>query len=161
RQIERLAQTAGGIDAFLDEHAVVVVADHSHALIERRIEFEAAFRDFHVLGPSAAGVDEAEIALCPSARSAQIYVLVPEGRATLLPRLITESLALTGVEHVLYRSDGEGVLRGAGGAELRFAPGGDAGDRRGGRWSVDGDLAVLNARVEDGVLATPEHPDIL
>jgi hypothetical protein len=161
RQIERVAQASGGIDAFLDEHALVVVADHSHALIERRIEFEAAFRDFHVLGPSAAEFEEAEIALCPSARSAQIYVLVPEGRDELLPRLVTESLALEGVELALYRDDGEGVLRSADGGELRFAPAGDARDRRGGEWSIEGDLGVLNARVEDGLLITPDHPDAL
>jgi hypothetical protein len=161
RQIERVAQACGGIDAFLDEHALVVVADHSHALIERRIEFEAAFRDFHVLGPSAAAFEEAEIALCPSARSAQIYVLVPEGRDALLPRLVTESLALEGVEHVLHRAGGEGVLRGADGSELRFVPGGDARDDRGGRWSIEGDLSVLDARIEDGRVVTPHHPDAL
>jgi hypothetical protein len=161
RQIERVAQASGGIDAFLEEHALVVVADHSHALIERRIEFEAAFRDFHVLGPSAAEFDEAEIALCPSARSAQIYILVPEGRDELLPRLVTEALALEGVELALYRDDREGVLRGADGGELRFAPGGDARDRRGGEWSLRGELGVLNARVEDGLLITPDHPDAL
>jgi hypothetical protein len=161
RQIERMAHAAGGIDAFLDTHALVVVADHSHALIERRIEFEAAFRDFHVLGPSAGGFDEAEIALCPSARSAQLYVLVPEGRDALVPRLVTEALALEGVEHVLYRAGDEGVLRSPGGGELRFAPGGDARDDREGTWSLEGDLDVLGARVEDGRLVTPDHPDAL
>jgi hypothetical protein len=161
RQIERMAHAAGGIDAFLDTHALIVVADHSHALIERRIGFEAAFRDFHVLGPSAAGFDEAEIALCPSARSAQIYVLVPEGREALVPRLVTEALALDGIEHVLHRAGDEGVLRSADGGELRFAPGGDARDARGGTWALAGDLGVLNARVEDGLLITPDHPDAL
>jgi hypothetical protein len=160
RQIERMAHASGGIDAFLDTHALVVVADHSHALIERRIEFESAFRDFHVLGPSATAFEEAEIALCPSARSAQIYVLLPEGRDALLPRLVTEALALEGVEHVLYRSNGAGVLRGAAG-ELRFAPGGDARDARGEGWALEGDLGVLGARVEDGLLVTPDHPDAL
>jgi hypothetical protein len=161
RQIERMAHASGGIDAFLDTHALVVVADHSHALIERRIEFEAAFRDFHVLGPSATAFEEAEIALCPSARSAQIYILVPEGRDTLIPRLVTESLALDGIEHVLYRAGAEGVLRGPDGGELRFAAGGDARDARGGTWSLEGDLGVLNARVEGGLLVTPYHPDAL
>jgi hypothetical protein len=161
RQIERMAHASGGIDAFLDTHALVVVADHSHALIERRIEFEAAFRDFHVLGPSAGGFDEAEIALCPSARSAQIYVLVPEGRDALVPRLVTEALALEGVEHVLHRAGDEGVLRSATGGELRFAAGGDLRDARGEAWSVDGDLGVLGARIEDGTLITPDHPDAL
>src|SRR5436305_1906459 len=38
RQLERMFHAAGGADAFLDEHAVIVVADHSHAPVERRIE---------------------------------------------------------------------------------------------------------------------------
>jgi hypothetical protein len=160
RQIERVAHAAGGVDAFLDTHALVVAADHSHTLIERQISLEKAFADFHVLGPSGAAFDDAEIALCPSARSAQLYVLLAEGRAALVPRLVATALAVEGVEHVLYDAEGEGVLRSAEG-ELRFALGGDLRDARGGTWSVDGDLAVLHAHVEDGLLVTPDHPDAL
>jgi hypothetical protein len=86
---------------------------------------------------------------------------VPEGREALVPRLVTEALALDGIEHVLHRAGDEGVLRGADGGELRFAPGGDARDARGGTWALAGDLGVLNARVEDGLLITPDHPDAL
>ncbi len=32
---------------------------------------------------------------------------------------------------------------------------------RGARWSVDGELAVVGGRVEDGVLLTPSYPDAL
>jgi hypothetical protein len=45
--------------------------------------------------------------------------------------------------------------------ELRFSPGGDLVDLRGRRWSVEGPLATLNARVEDGRLLTPDYPDAL
>jgi hypothetical protein len=45
--------------------------------------------------------------------------------------------------------------------ELRFAPGGDLRDERGGRWSVEGDLAVIAADVHDGVLRAVEYPDAL
>ena len=45
--------------------------------------------------------------------------------------------------------------------ELRFAPGGDLEDLRGRRWSVEGELATLGARVEDGRLLTPDYPDAL
>jgi hypothetical protein len=83
-------------------------------------------------------------------------VLVPEGRATLIPRLVTESLALEGVEHVLHRIDGEAVLRTPAGGELRFAPGEQVRDARGAGWSLDGDLGVLHARVEDDLLVTPD-----
>ncbi len=160
RQLERVAHAAGGIDTFLDSHALVVVADHSHAPVAQRIELEAAFTDFHVLAPSSAGFEDAEIALCPSARSAQIYVLLEEGRAALLPRLADTALALDGVEHVLHRAGDEGVLR-SGRGELRFAPGVDVRDARGGTWALEGDLGVLEGRVEDGLLLTPEYPDAL
>ena len=41
RQLERMMHAGGGADAFLDEHAVIVVADHSHAPVERTIDFFA------------------------------------------------------------------------------------------------------------------------
>src|SRR3954470_22753537 len=41
RQLERMFHAAGGADAFLDEHAVIVVADHSHAPVERRGELRS------------------------------------------------------------------------------------------------------------------------
>jgi hypothetical protein len=38
RQLERVMHAGGGPDQFLAEHAVVVVADHSHALLPRLLE---------------------------------------------------------------------------------------------------------------------------
>ena len=45
--------------------------------------------------------------------------------------------------------------------ELRFAPGGELEDLRGGHWSVDGKLAALRAEVQDGRLVCTEYPDAL
>jgi hypothetical protein len=44
---------------------------------------------------------------------------------------------------------------------LRFAPGGELEDERGGRWSVEGELAALGAQVHDGRFASTEYPDAL
>ena len=161
RQLERLFHAGGGADAFLDEHAVIVVADHSHAPVEQRADLAAAFEAFHVLGPSGADREEAEIALCPAQRSAMIYALLPEGRDALVPRLVDCAASLEGVDLVMWRpAPREGAIRGGAG-ELRFAPGGDLRDARGRRWSVDGPLRVLDARVEDGVVRTQAYPDAL
>src|SRR3954449_5295651 len=77
RQLERMMHAAGGPGPFLDEHAVIIVADHSHAKVERRLDLGDAFEDWTVLAPSAKNTD-AEIALCPSQRSAMVYVLVDD-----------------------------------------------------------------------------------
>jgi hypothetical protein len=161
RQIERMFHAAGGADAFLDEHAVIVVADHSHATVERRIALDGAFDEFHLLPPSGAGHDESEIALCPAQRCAMVYALLAEGREQLVPRLVDAAAGLEGVDLVMWRpAPREGAIRGAAG-ELRFAPGGDLRDQRGGRWSVDGPLAVLDAEVRDGVIRSAAYPDAL
>jgi hypothetical protein len=44
---------------------------------------------------------------------------------------------------------------------LRFRPGGEVGDLRGGTWEVEGDLAALEASVEGGRLSSETYPDPL
>jgi hypothetical protein len=61
---------------------------------------------------------------------------------------------------VIWRDGDEAAVRSARG-ELRFAPGGDLLDSRGGRWSVEGDLAALRAEVQDGRFLCTEYPDPL
>jgi hypothetical protein len=161
RQLERMVHVSGGVEDFLEEHAVIVVADHSHAAVERRIDLRAAFDEFHVLSPAGSDREEAEIALCPAQRSAMAYALLAEGRGELVPRLVDHAAGLDGVDLVMWRpAPREGAVR-SGERELRFARGGDIEDARGRRWSVDGDLRVLAARVEDGVLRSDDYPDAL
>jgi hypothetical protein len=45
--------------------------------------------------------------------------------------------------------------------ELRFRPGDEVRDPRGRAWSLDGDLAVLDAELQDGRLHAPDFPDAL
>ncbi len=87
-QIVRVAEAAGGLERFLDTHAVIICADHSHAPVERKVDFRAAFGDWAVAGPGGAAVEEAELALCPNQRAAMVYGLVEEARATVIPRVV-------------------------------------------------------------------------
>ena len=125
------------------------------------IDLQGAYSELAVLGPSGAGRDEAEVALCPAQRSAMVYALVREGRDALVPRIVEIALELEGVDLTLWRpAPREGAIASERG-EVRFAPGGDLHDARGGRWSIDGPLEVLAARVEDGVLRSDAYPDAL
>src|SRR3712207_3977601 len=80
RQLERVMHAGGGPEQFLAEHAVIVVADHSHAAVEQRVDLFAALDAFDLTGPAAAKPEDGEIAVCPAQRSAMVYVLVPEAR---------------------------------------------------------------------------------
>jgi hypothetical protein len=162
RQIERIMHAGGGPDAFLAEHAMIVLADHSHTLVEEAVALDGAFGDLGVLtpGPPRAGEADPEIAISPAQRSAMVYVLDEERRDELVPGLVSTALEIEGVDIVLHLRDGEGVVSTRRG-ELRFAPGGEVRDARGDLWSVEGELPALEARIEDGRLLTPDYPDAL
>jgi predicted AlkP superfamily pyrophosphatase or phosphodiesterase len=160
RQLERLMHAGGGPDAFLDQHAVIVTSDHSQAAVEERIRLDRAFAEFDVATQSAARSANAEVALSPAQRSAMVYALDNERRDELVARSIEALQELEGIDLILWMSNGEAIIRSARG-ELRFAPGGDLEDRRGGRWSVEGDLTALRAEVQDGRLLCTEYPDAL
>jgi len=162
RQLERLMHAAGGTDAFLEEHAVIVVSDHSQSGIEQRIDLAAACSDdgLHVLRPSDAHPEEADVAVSPSSRAAALYVLDEDRRDELVPRLDELAGEIPGVELVMRMSGEEAVVRGDRG-ELRFAAGGELVDLRGETWSVEGDRAVLDLEVRDGLLQSATYPDAL
>jgi hypothetical protein len=157
RQIARLFDAAGGTDEFLERHAVIVVADHAHTLIERAVSLGAQFAGFDVRRPTDLRVlDAAQIAICPAQRSAMIYVFSP----SMTARVVTRAQRIDGVEHVIWREGGEAVVA-RGSAQLRLAPGDAVEDLRGRRWILSGAPEVLGLRITHGVVRSDEFPDAL
>jgi hypothetical protein len=92
-----------------------------------------------------------------------VYVLDRARRPELVPRIERTALALEGVDLVMHLTDhpdGEAAIRGRRG-ELRFMPGGTLSDLRGKRWSVEGDLDLLNLSERDGRIVSATYPDAL
>ena len=160
RQIERVMHAAGGPEAFLDEHAVIVVSDHSHAPVDEGIALLDAFDGWEITGPRAgAWPERAEIAVCPSQRAAMVYVLLEEGRDAAMAPLVATARELEGVDLVLWRDGEEGVIASARG-ELRFAPGEDVRDRRGATMvACTATWRRCGPRSCDGEIDTPVYPD--
>ena len=77
QQIERLMHAAGGPDAFLEDHAVIVCSDHSQSQVEDEIDLFRAFDGFGVLPPSGAretkGGDRGDRAVPELARRAGLH----------------------------------------------------------------------------------------
>jgi hypothetical protein len=157
--LERIMHVAGGPEAFLEEHAVIVMSDHSQTAVETGINLTEVFADSRVLAPSDPAPTEAELAACPSARAAMVYAL-DDGRDELVRRAADTLLEVDGVELVITREDGMALVR-SGAGELRFAPGDDLEDRRGLRWALDGDEGVLELSTGGGRVDSATYPDAL
>jgi hypothetical protein len=167
RQIMRMMDAAGGPDAFLEDHAIIVCSDHSQSAVEQEIDLFRAFDGFGVLPAGRPPGDGDAIAVCPNSRAAQVYVLDRARRRELVPRVERTLLSLEGVDLVLRRTDhpdGEAMIRGSrDGAvgEIRFSPRGRLEDLRGRRWHVEGDLDLLELETGGGRVTSATYPDAL
>ena len=160
RALERIMHVAGGIEEFLEDHAVVVMSDHSQTQVEDRVNLVQALPEWRVLTPADPLPGAAELAVCPAARSAMAYVLDESVRDMLVPKLAADLGAIEGVDLVARRLNGEAVVETERG-ELRFAPGGDHTDLRGRSWSVEGAHQALALKLDDGTVTSTLYPDAL
>jgi hypothetical protein len=93
-----------------------------------------------------------------------IYALDEERRSDVIGRAVAAAADLDGVDlvlHLLGYGEGREAVVNSSRGELRFAPGDDVEDLRGGRWSVEGDVSALGAEIQDGRVLTPDYPDAL
>jgi hypothetical protein len=171
-QLARVMNAGGGIDEFLEQYAVIAMADHSQAAVTGTIDLQDALAELGVLGPgrsqeSSRYWNEPRIAVCPSQRAAMVYALHESERDGMRASVAARALAMEGVDLVMWLerdahdAPREAVIASPAHGELRFAPGGSLQDPRGVSWSLEGALAAIAGTVHDGRLLTPDYPDAL
>jgi hypothetical protein len=174
-----LVEAAGGMDAFLDEYAVILVADHAQTPVHRGLPLaDLLGSEWSVLQPSDERPELAQLAVSPTGRAAHVYLLPGEGEradpAAVGARLTViegvdlvcrlegaDGLPLRREEPGMPAEGGEWAVVERGDAVLRFRPGGETIDLRGGHWELEGDLAALEATEVDGRLRSETYPDPL
>lgn len=135
----KLVEATGGLDAFLAEHAVILLADHAQTDVHRGLPLaELLAREWTVLQPSQQRPESAQLAVSPTGRAAHVYLL-PGAEERPEPQAVRDALSVTeGVDLVCRLEDLDGApLRRAdpappppgaiavverGGATLRFRP---------------------------------------
>jgi type I phosphodiesterase/nucleotide pyrophosphatase len=174
----KLVDAAGGLDPFLDQHALILLADHAQTPVRHGLPLaEQLGREWSVLRPSESRPERAQLAVSPTGRAAHVYLLPGEGERAKPHQVRRALAAIEGIDLIcrLEGENGEPLVRedpgepadGAvavverGGVALRFRPGSAVADLRGGRWDIEGDPAALVAQLEDGRLCSPTYPDAL
>ncbi len=157
----KLVEGGGGIDEFLADHAVILLADHAQTPVSRGLPLaELLGREWTVLAPSDDQPDLAQLAVSPTGRAAHVYLLPGEGERAK-PDEVRRRLAETEGVDLVCRREGKAAVVERDGEQLRFQPGEQVVDLRDAGWDLDGDLGVLAATVEDGRIHSDEYPDPL
>ena len=143
---------AGGLDQFLEGHALILCADHAQTEVHRGLPLaELLGHDWGVLRPSDDRPELAQLAVSPTGRAAHVYLLPGEGERAepdAVGRRLTE---IEGVDLVcrLLGEDGGTLVRHEpgppppgswaqverGGEAVRFRPAGTAARAPVRRWS--------------------------
>src|SRR5215211_2992573 len=72
----QLVAAGGGMDAFLEDHAVIVMSDHAQTKVDHSLDVIAALgEEWRVQLPSMERPESSELAVSPSSRAANVYVL--------------------------------------------------------------------------------------
>jgi hypothetical protein len=175
----KFVEAAGGLEPFLADHALILLADHAQTPVHRGLPLaELLGGQWSVLQPSDDRPELAQLAVSPTGRAAHVYLLPGEGERAEAEAVGTRLGEIEGVDLVCRLEDATGQplrrdepgMPAAGGewavverpgARLRFRPGAAVEDLRGGRWEVEGDHSVLAATIEDGRLRSETYPDPL
>jgi hypothetical protein len=179
RCFAEFVEAAGGLDRFLEQHALILVADHAQTEVRRGLPLtELLGERWAVLQPSEDRPELAQLAVSPTGRAAHVYLL-PEAEEPASAAAVGERLTeIEGVDLVCrledatgnpLRRDAPGMPAAGGewavverrGERLRFRPGDGVADLRGGRWQIEGELSALEAEVEAGKLRSDAYPDPL
>lgn len=158
--LARLMEAAGGPDAFLAEHAVVVMSDHSQDTVREATNLSASLHDWRVMAPVDPDPESAQVAVCPASRSAQVYVLEAQNRETVARQVAEDLEGVRGVDVIARLQDGHGAVWTPRG-DLRFRPGGELRDARGLTWQLEGDHDALDLFVSGGEVFSGAYPDAL
>jgi hypothetical protein len=175
----KFVDAAGGLDDFLERHALILLADHSQTAVHRGLPLaELLGHEWSVLQPSDDQPGVAQLAVSPTGRAAHVYLLPGEGERAEPAAVAARLTVIEGVDLVCRMEDADGLpLRREepgpppgegewavverGGETLRFRPGNELADLRGGRWELEGETGVLEASVADGRLRSEAYPDPL
>jgi hypothetical protein len=163
--VEDMFDAAGGPEKALEEYAVMVLSDHGHTPLlpnkRRYVRLGRILGDEASVGSRIRFGPRSEILAVPNGRSAFLYL----GEGIDREKVVTGVLSRRGVDLAAWREEDWGVVRRLG-RELKFRPGGVAGDgprdAAGRAWDLLGDRRALELEIEEGEeIRYGEYPDAL
>jgi hypothetical protein len=162
QKIQELLNAFGSWEDALRRCVFIILGDHGQTRIgadeDFTINLDRLLRPFRVLQLGERIREEHDLVVCNNERSAYLYPLKEEKREAIVEQLLPEGR----IDLIAWKKD-QGVIvkEGGSGRELFFAPGGSAADPYGSRWTLEGDLAVLDLRLRADRIHFGEYPDAL
>ena len=168
RALGRVVDGLGGIERFRDEFALILCADHGQTAIEQHAQLEDVFDDVELYrGRRSSSAADCDLAISPSCRCALIYRL--HDAAPSPDWIAQRALEAPSVDIAAFAHEGRMTVRGSSGT-LHAQRDPESGmpteravvtGRDHDKWTISGDLDLLDITIVDGKIRYGRYPDAL
>ncbi len=168
QQVQKILNAYDSWKKALTDNIFIILGDHSQSLVQHNpdsiIKLPVMLAQFKQLKLGQKYTGEQELAICPNERMVHIYILQHSARRR---RQIIEMLAVDPrIDQILWKEDASReteyhVRKSGSGAHLTFKRGGPLTDPYNCRWSVKGDLSVIDAAIREDSIVYNQYPDAL
>lgn len=161
QRIQEILNVFGSWDEALNQCVFIITGDHGQTRIGKKNEFnidlDKLLEPFRVL-QLGEDLRDHDLVVCNNERSAYIYPLRQEKQQAILQQLLSESR----IDLIAWKKE-KGVLvrEGGSGREVYFEPDGPNIDIYGSTWTIAGEWAVLDLRLNQGIVHYGDYPDAL
>ena len=157
--VQRIFEAGGGVDAVLEDYAVIALSDHGHAPLlagRRHVDLRRIPGQKVSSGVRARFGNGTSVVVVPNGRSALLYLREDVELGSVVEHLVGRR----GVDLAAWMEDGWGTVRKLGRA-IRFRPGPGLRDPFGRSWELEGEPRVLDLEVSEGEVRYGDYPDAL
>lgn len=160
QHIQKLLSSFGSWEKALEQNIFIVTSDHGQTRIGKEedynIDLDQLLAEYQVLPLGDKVKDHHQVVICNNERMAYIYPLQSEMQEELIDCLKKESRI-----DLLAWKEGERIIVMEGGSERRmvFGSNGPFTDSYGTTWSLEGDLSVLDIRIQQQNIRFQDYPD--
>ncbi|MFD2369688.1 alkaline phosphatase family protein [Brevibacillus sp. GCM10020057] len=160
KQLVRFLDSFDSWEQVLERNVCILISDHGQTLIgeseDHNIRLDSLLSRFSIQPLGAQVTPQMDVVICNNERMSYLY---PTDESKLLP--IVEAVSVDErIDLIAWREDSQIVVRRGGTDRLmRFWRGGPYRDVYGRRWSVEGELAVLDVATDGELLLFDTFPD--
>ena len=172
-QLHEFIEKFGGLEPFLEQFVFIITGDHSQSAVladeqEAAIDLVDCLSGYSLAPVGQPWSDGDELMICTNMRAAQIYIH-PEANGIEVADLADRLLQDKRIDQVFWPETAASPTRRTIGCSQngrlifwphvnnRHSPMGV--DRYGNGWSWEGELGVVNGRLQDGQLIFPDYPN--
>ncbi|MFT9486892.1 MAG: alkaline phosphatase family protein [Tepidibacillus sp.] len=161
QKLTKILNVFGSWDQALQQTTFIIIGDHGQTAIGKEqhhnIDLDQLLKPFKVTPVGKKISETDEVVFANNERMVYVYPLKKDKREQVIKTLLSDDR----IDFVAWKEKDQIHVKNHQGKELHFTKQGKKIDPYGVGWNVDGDLSLLDIKIENGAIYFNQYPDAL